>query len=70
MSATKKTKETEKLAGCKEDEERMLVRKRRFEGRKEARKEGRKKGSKEGRKVEKEERNEREGRKKEMELKK
>ena len=52
------------MAGCKEDEERMLVRKRRFEGRKEARKEGRKKGSKEGRKVEKEGMKGKEGRKK------
>ena len=58
------------MAGCKEDEERMLVRKRRFEGRKEARKEGRKEVKKEGRLKRKKGRNEREGRKKEMELKK
>ena len=46
----KKIKETKKLAGCKEDEERMLVKKRRIEGKMEARKkEGRKEVKKEGR---------------------
>ena len=52
------------MAGCKENEERMLFRKRRFEGRKQEKKEGRKEVKKEGRKVEKEGMKGKEGRKK------